>query len=69
MSFEDKTPNVKANLLPAHGNTSVNMVDGCPGKFRVFDVRVSVDLWWKCIELYVWLEIANMTMMVMPFAV
>lgn len=38
MSFEDKAPNVKANPLPAHGNTFVNMVDGCSGNFRVFDV-------------------------------
>ena len=39
VSFEDRAPNVKANLLPAHGNATVNMVDGCPGNFRVFDVR------------------------------
>ncbi|KAI5421776.1 hypothetical protein KIW84_045275 [Lathyrus oleraceus] len=41
VSFEDRAPNVKANLLPAHGNTYVNMVDGCPGSFRVFDMRRS----------------------------
>ncbi|KAI5436589.1 hypothetical protein KIW84_022915 [Lathyrus oleraceus] len=39
VSFEDCVPNVKANSLPAHGNASVNMVDGCQGNFRVFDVR------------------------------
>ncbi|KAI5387007.1 hypothetical protein KIW84_073236 [Lathyrus oleraceus] len=39
VSFEDRAPNVKANPLPAHGNSSVNMVDGCPGEFKVFDVR------------------------------
>ncbi|XP_050888140.1 uncharacterized protein LOC127093269 [Lathyrus oleraceus] len=39
VSFEDSAPNVKANSFPAHGNASVNMVDGCPGNFRVFDVR------------------------------
>ncbi|KAI5438116.1 hypothetical protein KIW84_024020 [Lathyrus oleraceus] len=39
VSFEDRTPNVKANPLPSHGNSSINMVDGCPGSFRVFDVR------------------------------
>ena len=33
VSFEDRAPNVKANLLPAHGNSSVNMVDDCPGNF------------------------------------
>ncbi|KAI5416876.1 hypothetical protein KIW84_041758 [Lathyrus oleraceus] len=38
VSFEDRAPNVKANLSPAHGNTSVNMVDGCPGNFRVLIV-------------------------------
>ena len=38
MSFEDRAPNVKANPLPSHGNSSVNMVDGCPGEFKVFDV-------------------------------
>ncbi|KAI5404437.1 hypothetical protein KIW84_051562 [Lathyrus oleraceus] len=41
VSFEDRTPNVKANHLPAHGNSSVNMVDGCPGEFKVYDVRVN----------------------------
>ena len=39
VSFEDRASNVKANPLPAHGNSSVNMVDGCPGEFKVFDVR------------------------------
>ncbi|KAI5396192.1 hypothetical protein KIW84_062407 [Lathyrus oleraceus] len=39
VSFEDCAPNVKANPLPAHGNPFVNMVDGCPGSFRVFDMR------------------------------
>ncbi|XP_050915385.1 uncharacterized protein LOC127130416 [Lathyrus oleraceus] len=39
VSFEDRMPNVKANMLPAHGNASVNMVDNCPGNFRVFDVN------------------------------
>ncbi|XP_050918557.1 uncharacterized protein LOC127135986 [Lathyrus oleraceus] len=39
VSFEDCAPSVKANLLPAHGNASVNMVDGYLGNFRVFDVR------------------------------
>ena len=39
VSFEDRAPNVKANPLPAHGNATVNMVEGCPGNFRVFDVR------------------------------
>ena len=53
MSFEDHTPNVKANPLPAHGNSSMNMVDGCPGKFRVFDVcRIQRSFWWRYIELY-----------------
>ncbi|XP_050919812.1 uncharacterized protein LOC127137388 [Lathyrus oleraceus] len=37
--FEDRAPNVKANLLHAHGNSYVNMVDGYPGKYIVFDVR------------------------------
>ncbi|XP_050896222.1 uncharacterized protein LOC127102949 [Lathyrus oleraceus] len=30
VSFKDRAPNVKVNLLPAHGNFSANMVDGCP---------------------------------------
>ncbi|KAI5441574.1 hypothetical protein KIW84_010880 [Lathyrus oleraceus] len=38
VSFEDRAPNVKANHLPAQGNSSMNMVDGCPGEFKVFDV-------------------------------
>ncbi|KAI5406926.1 hypothetical protein KIW84_053252 [Lathyrus oleraceus] len=39
VSFEDRAPNVKANSLPAHGNSYVNMVDGFPGEFKDFDVR------------------------------
>ncbi|KAI5438373.1 hypothetical protein KIW84_024207 [Lathyrus oleraceus] len=39
VSFEDRAPNVKANPLPAHGNSYVNMVDNCPEEFKVFDVR------------------------------
>ncbi|KAI5412428.1 hypothetical protein KIW84_057196 [Lathyrus oleraceus] len=39
VSFEDRVPNVKASPLPTHGNSSVNMVDGCLGEFKVFDVR------------------------------
>ena len=38
VSFEDRTPNVKSNSLPDHGNYFVNMVDGCPGKYMVLDV-------------------------------
>ena len=38
VSFEDRAPNMKANSLPAHGNSSINMVDDCPGEFKVFDV-------------------------------
>ncbi|KAI5389415.1 hypothetical protein KIW84_074894 [Lathyrus oleraceus] len=34
VSFEDRAPNVKANPLPAHGNSSVNMVDGCLGSSK-----------------------------------
>ncbi|KAI5409830.1 hypothetical protein KIW84_055330 [Lathyrus oleraceus] len=39
VSFEDRVPNVKVNPFPAHGNSLVNMVDDCPGEFKVFDVR------------------------------
>ncbi|XP_050915376.1 uncharacterized protein LOC127130403 [Lathyrus oleraceus] len=39
VSFEDRAPNVKANPLPVHGNSSVDMVYRCPGNFRVFGVR------------------------------
>ncbi|KAI5419994.1 hypothetical protein KIW84_043966 [Lathyrus oleraceus] len=39
MSFEDRVPNVNANPLRAHGNSSMNMVDGFPGEFKVFDVH------------------------------
>ncbi|KAI5440708.1 hypothetical protein KIW84_010254 [Lathyrus oleraceus] len=39
VSFEDRTPSVKANPLPAHGNSSINMVNSCPREFKVFDVR------------------------------
>ncbi|KAI5399013.1 hypothetical protein KIW84_064400 [Lathyrus oleraceus] len=39
LSFKDRAPNVKANPLPAHGNASVNIVDGCHRNFRVFDMH------------------------------
>ncbi|KAI5385250.1 hypothetical protein KIW84_072015 [Lathyrus oleraceus] len=34
LCFEDISPNVKKNSLPEHGK-SVNMVQGCPGKYKV----------------------------------
>ncbi|XP_050890471.1 uncharacterized protein LOC127095887 [Lathyrus oleraceus] len=40
LSFEDSNPNVQVNPLPKHGNTTVNMVEGCPGKYRVFNVNL-----------------------------
>ncbi|CAJ2674231.1 unnamed protein product [Trifolium pratense] len=40
LSFKDTNPNVQANPLPNHGSASVNMVQACPGKFRVFDIRL-----------------------------
>lgn len=49
MSFEDMAPNVKANSLPAHGNASVNMVDGCPGNFRIFYAR---RIWRSLVEIH-----------------
>ncbi|KAI5387227.1 hypothetical protein KIW84_073391 [Lathyrus oleraceus] len=39
VSFEDRAPNVKANMLHAHGNAFVNMVDGCTSEYKVYDVR------------------------------
>ncbi|KAI5389144.1 hypothetical protein KIW84_074698 [Lathyrus oleraceus] len=39
VSFEDRVPNVKANSLPTHGKSSVNMVDGCHGKFKIVQSR------------------------------
>ena len=62
VSFEDRAPNVKANPLPAHGNSSVNMVEGCPGEFKVFDVcfiRRSLVTMHKEIEVYFDDMIAN----------
>ena len=38
VSFEDRALNVKDNPLFAHGNPFVNMVDGCLGEFKVYDV-------------------------------
>ncbi|XP_050909901.1 uncharacterized protein LOC127123744 [Lathyrus oleraceus] len=40
LSFEDSNPNVQVNSLPKHGNTTVNMVEGCPEKYDVFDVNL-----------------------------
>ncbi|KAI5402669.1 hypothetical protein KIW84_050316 [Lathyrus oleraceus] len=38
VSFEDRAPNVKSNRLPAHGNSSINMVGDCPREFKIYDV-------------------------------
>ncbi|XP_058745941.1 uncharacterized protein LOC131618801 [Vicia villosa] len=38
LSFKDTNPNVQTNLLPQHGNVSVNMVYGCPGEYRINNV-------------------------------
>ena len=35
LCFEHVGPNVKKNPLPEHGKSSVNMVQGCPGKYKV----------------------------------
>ncbi|KAI5383099.1 hypothetical protein KIW84_070485 [Lathyrus oleraceus] len=35
LCFEDVCPNVKKNPLPKHGKSSINMVHGCPGKYKV----------------------------------
>ncbi|KAI5394883.1 hypothetical protein KIW84_061490 [Lathyrus oleraceus] len=35
LCFEDVGPNVKKNPLPKHGKSSINMVQGCPGKYKV----------------------------------
>ncbi|XP_050908676.1 uncharacterized protein LOC127122378 [Lathyrus oleraceus] len=40
LSFKDINPNVQVNPLPQHGSASVNMVYGCPGNFRIYDVRL-----------------------------
>lgn len=42
LSFEDSGPNVQANLFPKHGGSIVNMVEGYPGKYRVFDVNLII---------------------------
>ncbi|KAI5408703.1 hypothetical protein KIW84_054513 [Lathyrus oleraceus] len=39
VSFEDRASNVKFNMLPSHGNASVNMIDDCPRGYKVYDVR------------------------------
>lgn len=51
MSFEDRTPNVKVNPLPAHGNSSMNMVMVVLviSKFLMF--VVSKGIWCRYIEL------------------
>ena len=41
LSFKDMGPNVKDNSLPKHGGVNaVNMVAGCPGGFRIFDINL-----------------------------
>ncbi|GAU10143.1 hypothetical protein TSUD_418590, partial [Trifolium subterraneum] len=39
LSFKDLNPNVQANPLPKHVASSVNMVNGCPGTYMVFDIQ------------------------------
>lgn len=40
LSFKDSNLNVQVNLWPKHGGATVNMVEGCPGKYSVFDVNL-----------------------------
>ena len=41
LSFKDVGPNVKDNHFPNHkGENLVNMVAGCPGDFRIFDINL-----------------------------
>ena len=41
LSFKDVGPNVKDNPLPKHeGVNAINMVSGCPGDFRIFDINL-----------------------------
>lgn len=40
LSFEDSGPNVLTNLLPKYGSKNVNMLEGCPGKYCVFNVNL-----------------------------
>ena len=41
LSFKDVSPNVKDNPLPKDGETNVvNMVVGCPGDFRIYDINL-----------------------------
>ncbi|XP_050874922.1 uncharacterized protein LOC127078517 [Lathyrus oleraceus] len=43
LSFKDINPNVQVNHLLQHGSASINMVYGCPGTFRSYDVRLLGD--------------------------
>ncbi|XP_050889058.1 uncharacterized protein LOC127094243 [Lathyrus oleraceus] len=36
--IRDVNPNLQVNSLPQHGGASINMVEGCPGTFRDYDV-------------------------------
>ena len=46
LSFKDMGPNVKDNPLPKHGGVNaVNMVAGCPGDFRIFDIIWLEEIW------------------------
>ncbi|XP_058740943.1 uncharacterized protein LOC131613274, partial [Vicia villosa] len=41
LSFRNLNPNVQANPLPNHGGHVVNMVYGCPGPYRVYNINYS----------------------------
>lgn len=40
LSFEDFGPKIQANPLPKHEGATVNMIEGYPGKYRVFHVNL-----------------------------
>lgn len=40
LSFEDSGLKVQANSLPKHDGATINIVEGYPGKYRVFYVNL-----------------------------
>ena len=39
LSFQDSNPNVNTNPLPRHHGGDMNMVHGCPGEFKGYQVE------------------------------
>ena len=59
---------MKKNPLSEHGKSVVNMVQGCPGKYKVNMSAISDNLWSRCTDYCVDTVTMSMTTTVAVFA-